>query len=105
MGEWADADSLRTQLEHLRARPGCLCGCGTLDLKAPSGEAALGASSPTSREGVVLDADGAEVGGLLLFLTDGRLASLEVYSYGAPLALPAPGRVNWQTIDRTSPSP
>lgn len=83
VGEWAGAAALRTQLEHLQARPGCRCGCGTLDLQAPSGEAALDASSPMPREGVVLDAQGAEVGGLLLFLTGGRLASLEVYCFGA----------------------
>ena len=43
----------------------------------------------------MLDADGAAVGGLLLFVTDGLLASLEAYAYDQPLPLPTIDRVRW----------
>jgi hypothetical protein len=45
----------------------------------------------------VLDADGAAVGGLLLFVTDGFLAWLEAYAYAydQPLPLPTIDRVRW----------
>ena len=51
------------------------------------------AGSPVPAEGTVLDADGAAVGGLLLFVTDGLLASLE--DYDQPLPLPTIDRVRW----------
>jgi len=51
-------------------------------------------------EGQVVDSAGNELGGLLLFLQDGSLASLEVYSYDEPLPLPAPETVRWVTINR-----
>lgn len=44
-------------------------------------------------EGRILDANGEDIGGLLLFVEAGLLGSLEVYSYEGPLPLPAPDRV------------
>ncbi len=48
--------------------------------------------------GTVVDADGEPIGGLLLFVDDGRLSGLEVYSIADdPLPVPLPERVRWET--------
>ena len=67
----------------------CDCGCGAIEFvldgaTVPRSEAA----NPVPVEGVVADPDGGEVGGLILFVRDGMLQSLEIYSYAAPLPLP-----------------
>ena len=90
-------EALREQAKNLMADaiPGCTCGCGTINL-LPNREAPRSrATSPVASAGVVRDEAGAEVGGLLLFLEDGRLASLEVYSFDEPLPLPPVERVTW----------
>ncbi len=90
-------EALREQAKNLLAgtTPACTCGCGTIDL-LPQGDAPRShATSPVASGGAVRDEAGAEVGGLLLFLEDGRLASLEVYSYDEPLPLPSAERVRW----------
>ena len=55
------------------------------------------AESPVPVAGDVLDAEGEPVGGLLLFVGDGLLSSLEVYSEADvdPLPLPRADRVRW----------
>lgn len=98
-GDWEGAEELRSQLPGLLARSGCSCGCGSIELRPRQGRAARTASGPTPREGTVLDETGEVVGGLLLFLRNGFLQSLEVFSYGAPLPMPAPDRVGWEIAD------
>jgi hypothetical protein len=39
-------------------------------------------------------------GGLLLFLRNGLMQSLEVYSSGDPLPMPAPDQVRWEIVER-----
>lgn len=87
---------LRAQSRELLARKGCTCGCGTVNL-TPIGDdlPRSTATSPVPFEGTVLDSSGAAVGGLLLFLADGLLASLEVYAYDKPLPLPTIDAVRW----------
>jgi hypothetical protein len=46
-------------------------------------------------EGTVVGADGRPVGGVLLFVEDGRLSRLDITSHGDPLPAPAPDRVTW----------
>jgi hypothetical protein len=94
--DFPGVEPLRVQAHDVLAAPGCRCGCGTIDL-CPQGTSPPGsaAASPVPAEGRVLGADGVDAGGLLLFLSDGRLASLEVYSYDDPLPLPRPDRVIW----------
>jgi hypothetical protein len=47
-------------------------------------------------EGKVVGADGEQIGGLILFVTDGRLSSLEVYDFvDERLPMPSPDRVRW----------
>jgi hypothetical protein len=94
--EFPGVEALRAQAAEVHARKGCDCGCGTIDVIPIGAELPRSdATSPVRVEGIVLDADGAEVGGLLLFVTDGLLASLEVYAYDQPLPLPTIDRVRW----------
>ena len=89
---------LRARSRELTAHKGCTCGCGTIDL-IPTGDdpPRSKATSPVPAEGTVLDSSGVEVAGLLLFLADGLLASLEVYAYDQPLPLPTIEAVRWNT--------
>lgn len=90
---------LREQAQHVQAKRGCQCGCGTIDFvpdatPVPRSEAV----SPAPVEGVVKNADGEDVGGLLLLVADGMLMSLEIYSYAPkPLPLPPLEQVTWQS--------
>ena len=99
--DFPGVQELRVQARELRVRKGCTCGCGTIDLivqdlrLAPSD-----AVSPVPVEGHMCGVDGEDVGGVLLFLSDGLLASLEVYSYGEPLALPRSDQVTWEETKR-----
>jgi hypothetical protein len=96
--EFSGVDELRVQAGQVRASPGCTCGCGTLNLHVPDTAPRSGAGNPVPVEGTVVDADGEPIGGLLLFVDDGRLSGLEVYSLvDDPLPMPLPERVRWQT--------
>ena len=89
---------LREQAQHVLAKRGCRCGCGTIDFASDGSPVPRsGAVNPAPVEGVVMDRDGEEVGGLILFVGDGLLASLEIYSY-APGHLPLPPleQVSWR---------
>jgi hypothetical protein len=90
-----EAAALRAQLDVAQARPGCPCGCGSIDVLLPAGTATRSARTGAGVlvEGDVLDEQGQAIGGLLLFLDDGLLHDLEVWSVGDPLDLPP--------IDRT----
>lgn len=85
-----EASALHSQLDMAEARSGCPCGCGTIDFLLPEAVPARShrEGSGVLVEGDVLDEDGEAVGGLLLFLDDGRLRDLEVWSVGDPLQLP-----------------
>lgn len=86
---------LRAQVGRATSTPGCRCGCGTLDLQVPDDVPAAPASGPAPVEGTVVGADGSPVGGVLLFVEDGRLSRLDVTSHGDPLPLPSPDQVTW----------
>jgi hypothetical protein len=85
-----EATALRAQLEMAQARPGCPCGCGSIDVLLPAGTATRSARTGAGVlvEGDVLDDQGQAIGGLLLFLDDGMLHDLEVWSADEPLDLP-----------------
>lgn len=95
--DFEGVEALRVQAQGVLATKGCSCGCGTIGLvpvgdRLPRSEA----ESPVPTEGDVLDADGRSVGGLLLFVDDGLLSALEIYSYDhPPLPLPPVNRVAW----------
>jgi len=100
-GEWDGASELRSQLPGLLVRSGCSCGCGTIDPWPRQGMPAPMTPSPAPREGIVRDVAGEPVGGLLLFLRNGVLRSLEIYSYdGDPLPMPSLDRVDWEIVER-----
>jgi hypothetical protein len=86
--EFPGVEALREQAKALLARPGCTCGCGTIDLLPQGAPPRSAAPSPALSEGRVRNAAGDEVGGLLLFIRHGLMESLEVYSYDEPLPLP-----------------
>ena len=89
---------LRVQARTVLAAKGCECGCGTVDL-VPQGSdlPRSDADSPVPVEGSVLNLDGEEIGGLLLFIRDGLLATFEIFSYDKPMAMPRPDMVRWAT--------
>lgn len=91
------APALRAQAGSVLARSGCTCGCGTLDLEVTDPDAPVaGLHGTFPIEGEVHDDDGTPVAGLLLFADEGRLSSLEIFSYaddGFPL--PSLDRVTW----------
>ncbi|MFQ1003561.1 hypothetical protein [Modestobacter sp. SSW1-42] len=93
--DFTGADLLRAQLDEATATPGCTCGCGTIDLHVPATAPSAGVAGPAPVEGTVTGPDGRPTGGVLLFVEDGRLARLDVTSYGDPLPVPDPARVTW----------
>ena len=86
--------ALRAQARTVRASRGCSCGCATIDLHvAPDAPVA----EPDDRyplEATVVNAAGRVVGGLLLFVHDGRISCLEVYPLDDdPMPMPSVDRV------------
>jgi hypothetical protein len=88
---------LREQAQHVTAKRGGECGCGTIDL-VPDGTPVprSDAANPVPVDELVNSPDGAEAGGLILFVRDGILQSLEIYSHGEPLPLPRLEQVTWR---------
>ncbi|KXO99596.1 hypothetical protein [Tsukamurella pseudospumae] len=100
--DYPGVDELRAQLSTLRVNPelSCSCGCGTVDLVADRVLSPAAAPSPLP-VGAEIPGDGdVPLGGMIVFLLDGYLASLEIYSYGSgPLQLPAIEDVDWSGPD------
>lgn len=96
--DFEGVEELRIQASSIVVSRGCSCGCGTINL-IPQGDSvpAADSQSPVPCEGTVHDDQGDAIGGLLLFVREGRLSSLEIYSYGQPLPLPNLDRVVWHT--------
>ena len=70
------------QVKGIEASKGCECGCPTIDLFVHRESAAPStASSPLPVEADVLDEAGEPIGGILIFLKDGYLSEMELYSY------------------------
>ncbi len=95
-------DPLPVQDHAVDAKSGCTCGCGTIEL-LPRGDnlPRSDAANPVPVEAQGLNAEGNEIGGLLLFHKDGLIDSLEVYSsIGPPLPLPTLDEVRWTYVDR-----
>lgn len=86
--EFSGVEALREQAKALLSRPGCSCGCGTIDLLPQGDPPRSTATSPAPSDGRIRDAAGGELGGLLLFIRHGLVESLEVYAHDEPLPLP-----------------
>jgi len=102
--EFDGVDPLRAQATSVLARRGCECGCGTIKLVPQNPDAPRSsAQSPVPVEATVLDDAGEPVGGVLLFVQDGLLSSLEVYSFkDERMQMPEPIRLVWDRIQRRS---
>src|SRR5579864_3780467 len=101
--DFAGADELRAQLPFVRVVGRCTCGCATVELEvahersAPAGRR----QSPIPSEAQVRDAADEPAGGVLIFLKNGWLAGLEIYSYGDPIpAWPADDRLTLSLVER-----
>lgn len=63
------------------------CGCATVSLRVnPDAPRAPTAPSPVPNGAAVFDAEGEEIGGIMIFVVDGYLAGLEIYDYFPPPA-------------------
>jgi hypothetical protein len=88
--EFPGVRQLRQQALHVLAKRGCKCGCGTIEFVSDGmSSPRSAASSPVPVEGLVYGTHGDDIGGLILFLKDGMLQSLEIYLFDQPLPLPA----------------
>ena len=94
--EFPGVRQLREQALHVLAKRGCECGCGTIDFVPDGTSVPRSAASGTPVTGWVHDTDGEEVGGLILFVKDGMLQSLEIWSLDRPLPLPSLEQLTWQ---------
>jgi len=97
--EFDGAAELRAQAVRATATTSCECGCVTIDLHVPDDVPVSSAAGVAPVEGTVVDAAGEAIGGVVLFVEDGRLAGLEVHSLDEPVRLPPPERVSWETTD------
>lgn len=81
--DFPGADVLRTDVEVIRVRPSCGCGCASIALIPPGVDPRLGSETPAAPAPLditVLPLDGRPSGGMILWVADGHLADLEVYS-------------------------
>ncbi|WP_433349149.1 hypothetical protein ACQP25_35820 [Microtetraspora malaysiensis] len=88
--DFPGADELRAQVPSAVVSGGCACGCATVNLRAGTEPRAL--ASPV-QDGVLISADvRGHSNGVLLFVEEGHLSYLEVYSFeDEPATLPRPG--------------
>jgi hypothetical protein len=85
--EFDGVDELRAQSATvLSSGPSCSCGCGSIALVVEPTAPPSTASSPIPHELTVIEVDGSPVGGILLFLENGKLAELEHYYFDDGLA-------------------
>jgi hypothetical protein len=84
--KFMDAGRVRAQAASVVATGRCTCGCASihLDVEHTPGLAAR-TPSPVPVQPQTMGDEGQPVGGVLLFLEDGWLSYLEVYSYHEPI--------------------
>ncbi|KXP12459.1 hypothetical protein AXK57_19415 [Tsukamurella pulmonis] len=100
--DFPGVDELRAQVPTLRVNSDrfCPCGCGTVELVADRVLAPVStAANPLPVEAEMIGSGGHPLGGVIVFLDSGYLGSLEVYSFGGPLELPATEGVDWSGPD------
>jgi hypothetical protein len=74
-------DELLSQVNGARVVGRCGCGCATVTLAVDSSRPEATIESPIPSEATVVGSDGQGIGGVLLFVADGRLSELEIYSF------------------------
>ena len=98
--EYPNDSSLLAQIDDVLAYPSCSCGCGPIGFEHSDGVRPGPSHLEPLDTGmafpVVVDEDGHEVGGLILFTRQGLLDQLEVCSFGQePLPLPTARHVRF----------
>jgi hypothetical protein len=83
-------DALLDQVDATRVVGFCGCGCATVDLSVDAAPSTTSVAHPIPNEAVVLDEGGDAIGGVLVFVRVGYLASLEVYDYAGDPINPFP---------------
>lgn len=94
-GDFEGRDALIAQAATALVDGYCACGCATVSLHVDRAtQAANDVRSPIPNEAEVIGDDGDPIGGMIVFLEDGYLASLEIYSYEEPISpVPPPDRL------------
>ncbi len=94
--EFPGVEELRLQLPHATVVGNCECGCATVYLRVDAALAPPCASrSPLPVEGNVVDADGVSIAGILVFVGDGYLGTLEIYGHDDPPVASWPVDERW----------
>lgn len=106
--EYPNNKSLSAQLDDLLAYPSCGCGCGSIGFEHPGGlrpgPSGLTPQATGSDYPRVVDEDGNDVGGLILFTRQGLLDDLEVYAFGEdPLPMPDRHHVRFLPLEPSPP--
>jgi hypothetical protein len=78
-------DELVEQVDSARADGYCGCGCATVGLTVDRAAPSAG-KSYHKIPADILDASGELIGGVLVFVDDGYLSSLEVFTYYEPIS-------------------
>jgi hypothetical protein len=91
--DFPGADVLRADLDVIQVRPSCGCGCASIALIPPGVDPRLGAEAPAAPAPLditVLPLHGRPSGGMILWVSNGHLADLELYSVEDDPALEMP---------------
>ncbi|GAA2158419.1 hypothetical protein GCM10009760_61390 [Kitasatospora kazusensis] len=94
----------QAQIPHVSMKPGCTCGCPTVDLRVDQEAVAAGPvvqRSPVVADGSIQSADGEYIGEAMIFAFGGYLTTLEVCVWDdlGVLELPLWERLNVQCRD------
>jgi len=77
---------LRCQAPSAQVVGKCSCGCASVELEVNKEECPPStAGRPISAQATVLDHSGNAVGGIIVFLNQGYLSYLEIYSFDKPI--------------------
>jgi hypothetical protein len=80
-------DALVEQADSARVTWYCGCGCATVNLSVdPVAPSARKTYRPIPNEAIVVDLNGENIGGVIVFADDGYLSSLEIFWYDEPIS-------------------
>jgi hypothetical protein len=80
-------DALVEQVDSARVKWYCGCGCATVNLSVdPAVPSARKTYRPIPNEAIVVDLNGENIGGVIVFADDGYLSSLEIFWYDEPIS-------------------
>ena len=80
-------DALVEQVDSARVKWYCGCGCATVNLSVePAAPSARKTWRPIPNEAIVVDLNGENIGGVIVFADDGYLSSLEIFWYDEPIS-------------------